>query len=262
MTHSLTIELPEVVYQSLREEAAQKGKGRRYIHSLFEDTLMGWRSQAYRRSTKSGSLAHALNGVFDYKKVVPDYVEQARKLGHTKSPQELWQTLLNFPAQKWREAPMHGDMHGNNVRVRNNDAIIIDLANTAIGPLCADLASLDVWFSFELPGKEQTIPARDTWTKAVTELYSLEQVTRLRKVESVDVGLEWLRGCIRQIRMISGAICECETEYPTAVAIYLLRRATYAAGNEEDEYRRVYAYWLGAMLVEDLTRQFDSAVVT
>lgn len=26
MTHSLTIELPEVVYQSLREEAAQKGK--------------------------------------------------------------------------------------------------------------------------------------------------------------------------------------------------------------------------------------------
>ena len=26
MTHSLTIELPEVVYQSLREEATQKGK--------------------------------------------------------------------------------------------------------------------------------------------------------------------------------------------------------------------------------------------
>ena len=26
MTHSLTIEIPEIVYQSLREEAAQKGK--------------------------------------------------------------------------------------------------------------------------------------------------------------------------------------------------------------------------------------------
>lgn len=34
-------------------EAVLKGKGSRYIHALFEETLLGWRSQAYRTSERS-----------------------------------------------------------------------------------------------------------------------------------------------------------------------------------------------------------------
>lgn len=243
-------------------EAVQKGKGSRYIHALFEDTLMGWRSQAYRNPPTPSRIANSLSTAFKYEKVDSAFVEQAQQWGLVKTPKELWEHLLNLPAQPLRNAPMHGDMHGENVRVRNNDSIIIDLANAEIGPLCADLASLDVWLSFEVSGDQHMIPDRAAWTAVVRDLYAPEKVSLLPNMENVDVGLDWLRGSIRQIRMISGAICECDTEYSTAVAIYLLRRASYTADTDEDAYRRAFAYWLGAQLVENLSLQTTNTTVT
>src|SRR5439155_26928632 len=118
--------------------------------------------------------------------------------------------------------------------------------------------SLDVRLCFEVPSIAYPIPTGTTWTAVASELYSPQRVTKPPREESVDVSLEWLRGCIRTIRMISSSICECATEYPTAVALYLLRRACYPPRGEDnlrreaDGYRRAYAYWLGAQLVEDL----------
>ena len=56
----------------------------------------------------------------------------------------MWESLLGLTGQKYRAAPMHGDLHGNNVRVRGGDAIVIDLASIASGPLVADLAGLSL----------------------------------------------------------------------------------------------------------------------
>lgn len=244
-------------------QAVLNGKGPRYIHALFEDTLMGWRSQAYRRQPMKCRLANSLNDVFKWE-VVPDQtVQQAKQHGPVRTPKELWEQLLNLPEQDFRYAPMHGDMHAENVRVRNNDAIIIDLANARDGPLCADVASLEVWLAFQVPSSLKQIPDREVWMQVVKELFSPTEVTRPPRLASADVGLDWLRGCIRQTRMIAGAICECETEYPTAIALHLLRRAQYPDESDEDAYRRGYAYFLGSQLVEWLaTKSLASGSVS
>lgn len=248
-------------------EVAQKGNGARYIHTLFENTLMGWRSHADSLPMASGKLADALSDVFDYKRVLPKYIEAARQRGLDKPPEEIWLSLLNLEGQYWREATMHGDMHGENVRVRDSDAIVIDLAKTrSKGPLSADLASLDVWLSFKLPSDSQEFPKREEWTAVVDDLYKPEHVSQMPRTENVDVGIDWLRSCIRQVRMISSATCECPTEYATAIALYLLRRATReqeflndGTRHSEDEYRRGYAYFLGAKIVDWLTTQPNDA---
>jgi len=215
---------------------------------------MGWRSQAYRRKPMKCRLANSLNDVFKWEMVLGQTVQQAKQHGSVRTPKELWEQLLNLPEQDFYHAPMHGDMHAENVRVRNNDAIIIDLANARDGPLCADVASLEVWLAFQVPSTDKHIPNRAVWEMVVKDLFSPVEVTRPPRLASADVGLDWLRGCIRQTRMIAGAICECETEYPTAIALHLLRRAQYLVeSDEEDAYRRGYAYFLGSQLVEWLT---------
>jgi Ser/Thr protein kinase RdoA (MazF antagonist) len=50
---------------------------------------------------------------------------------------------------------MHGDLHGENVRVRNGNAILIDFASVCSGPLTADLAALETCLAFELPPEER-----------------------------------------------------------------------------------------------------------
>lgn len=241
---------------------AQKGDGARYIHSLFENTLMGWRGHADRIDTKRGTLATKLDGIFRYEDVHPMYVEAARQRGIDETPKAIWEHLLDLRDQAWREGIMHGDMHGENVRVRDSDAIVIDLEKTrANGPLSADLASLDVWLSFKVP-VASPLPARDVWTAVVDDLYAPKAVREMPATESVDVGLDWLRACIRQTRMISAASCKCATEYATTVAVYLLRRATRLPDlledgerSAEDQYRRGYAYYLGAKLVQALSTE-------
>jgi hypothetical protein len=236
------------------------GKGPRYIHALFEETLMGWRSQAYQRPPAKGSLSARLDHVFKYERVVDKHVERAREFGNVHSPRELKARLLDVGQQTWREAPMHGDLHAENVRVRGDDAIIIDLEKVATGPLCADIASLEVWLAFEVPPR--TVPNRELWTSLVGTLFAPESVSRPPNLASTHEGMDWLRACVRHTRMISGAVCECSTEYVTAIALHLLRRACYDRGaadvhSQEDTYRRAYAYYLGSRLVDGLA---DGAV--
>lgn len=237
-------------------EAVLDGRGPRYIHALFEETLMGWRSQAYQHPPRKGRLARTLRDTFKWEKVKQEHVDRASEFGEVQSPRHLWEALLNVPEQTWREAPMHGDMHAENVRVRNDDAIIIDLAKAGMGPLCADIASLEVWLSFEVPSEPKKIPNREDWTVIVREMYSPQNVARPPNLATTDVGTDWLRACARQTRMFGGAICECNTEYATAIAVHLLRRACYSRDEgdalylAEDAYRRALAYQLGSSLVD------------
>lgn len=232
--------------------AVQSGKGPRFIDALFEDTLFGWRRQAYRNPPQRHKMASALKDVFRYEAVLAEHVTRAAEFGPVRPAHELWEDLLSLPELQLRYAPMHGDMHGLNVRVRDNDAIIIDLAKTHLGPLCADLASLDVWLSFEPPF---TPVDRSVWLSLVKELYSPAGLAKPPIEETADTGIEWLHGSIRKIRMHSAAICDAPAEYQAAVALYLLRRACYAARGDkpdEDAYRRAAAYWLGSELVSAL----------
>jgi hypothetical protein len=207
-------------------------------------------------------LACSLDSVFKWDKVPQKTVDRAAEHGAVYSQKDLWEQLINLPEQRWRAAPMHGDMHAENVRVRNNDAIIIDLANVRSGPLCADVASLEVWLAFEVPSSPDQVPDRAVWTQVVNQLYAPADVSRPPNLGTTDVGLDWLHSCARQTRMIGSAICECDTEYATAIALHLLRRAQYVEdGSEEDAYRRGLAYFLGSQLVCWLTMKASTVTV-
>jgi len=236
-------------------QAVLQGRGRRYIHALFEDTLMGWRSQAYRTTPTRTRIANVLRSVFSWEKVPAETVRLAAAVGNVAQPQVIWERLISLPDHEIRMSPMHGDMHGENVRVRNGDSIIIDLANVGIGPLFADLASLEVWLAFEMPRTALASADEARWQKLVTELFEPGRVLRPPALASRDQTLDWLTGCVRQTRMLAHAVCGSEVEYATAIALYLLRRAQYVDMSVDgDQHRRAVAYYLASQIVEWLSR--------
>jgi hypothetical protein len=235
-------------------QAVLAGKGPRYIHALFEETLLGWRSQSYHRDVRKGRIASSLTKVFSRERVLDVNLDAARTHGEVLTPKAAWELLLNLPEQAWRSGSIHGDMHGENVRVRNNDAIIIDLAKATSGPISCDVASLEVWLAFEVPADSTAVPNRDVWLKTVTDLFDFANVATPPPLSCPAVGLEWLHACIRQTRMTASSISECANEYATVVALHLLRRAQHSRDNNlEDAFRRGVAYFLGSRLVEALT---------
>jgi len=236
-------------------QAILDGKGTRQIHALFEDTLMGWRSQAYRREPSTHSIAGALQRVFDWRKVKPEHVATARELRKVYEPKVAWERLLNLPEQRWRAAPIHGDLHPENVRVRGSDSIIIDLANVHEGPLCADLASFEVWVAFQVPEDAKKLPKEAAWVEFVEQHFSPENIDRPPGMVETEHGLHGLRACLRETRMIANSIRECASEYAIVTAIQLLRRACYASDGDLDRARRGRAYALGCGIIEALSER-------
>jgi len=126
--------------------------------------------------------------VFRYEDVQPTYIEAARVRGIDETPKAIWEHLLDLRDQEWREGNHARDMHGENVRVRDSDAIIIDLEKTrANGPLSADLACLDVWLSFKVPAV-LPLPAREVWTRWWTISTLPQAVREMPATESVGRG--------------------------------------------------------------------------
>ena len=123
-------------------ECAQAGSGEKYIAALFDETLAGWGKRA--DSHKGSNSVVAALAAYDRHASIPSHrVKQAELLfgGEVRPPTNLWRGLLSAPRQSWQECVMHGDMHGDNVRVRKDDAIVIDFAQADKGPACADAAS-------------------------------------------------------------------------------------------------------------------------
>jgi hypothetical protein len=133
-------------------DLARRNVAAQAVTSLVEETLGGWRDQAYAKDPVEGSVAAAMAAadMCRPKKIKEKYAEGAAREGVTIKPDELWEALLALP-QRYRLAPAHGDLHGENVRVRNGHAILIDLSSVTQGPLTADLAALETWLAFQLP---------------------------------------------------------------------------------------------------------------
>ncbi|MGY3135345.1 hypothetical protein ACVWZM_006027 [Bradyrhizobium sp. USDA 4501] len=86
---------------------------------------------------------------------------------------EVWKQLTTL-RQHYRLAPAHGDLHGENVRVKNDQAILIDLASVLRqAPLTADLAALETWFAFELTPECNREQYEDlVWWSEIDRLYA------------------------------------------------------------------------------------------
>jgi hypothetical protein len=231
------------------------------ISSLFEITLGGWRAQAYAIDEAKGSVAKALEHArfCAPSRIKTSYLEYAKTRGVRATPDQLWTALCSLD-QTYRVAPMHGDLHGENVRVRNGNAILIDFASVAPGPLTADLAALESWFAFELPPEERGEDYQnELWRSVIDRLYT--PATFLHPPEPSDPTSPycWLISTVRQIRHLGIAVQSCPTEYQTAVAVSLLRRCMWDNGCAADKFRRAHGYVIAAGLTTDLKARLSPA---
>jgi hypothetical protein len=128
-------------------DRARRNLAARAVTSLFDETLGCWRDQAFARGLIEGSVADAMYDaeMCRPQDIRPLYPESAQRYGISVGPDEVWKQLTTL-RQHYRLAPAHGDLHGENVRVKNEQAILIDLASVLRqAPLTADLATLETW---------------------------------------------------------------------------------------------------------------------
>ena len=228
-------------------ECAQAGGGERYITALFGETLAGWRKRADLHKGRNSVVA-ALAAYDQHASIPSQRVKQAQLLfgGEVRPPTILWRRLISAPRESWLECVMHGDMHGDNVRVRKDDAIVIDFAQADNGPACADAASLEVWLAFQADGL-----VVKQWQSWVESLYRPDVVDSMLEGAALDEGC-WIHGCLSKIRRIGRSCILGHDEYKRVLAVFLLRYASFEANPsdaEADEFRRCFAYWLANRLV-------------
>jgi hypothetical protein len=239
-----------------------QGRAEAAIRSLFTETLASWRDPEAATRAESGSIAPSLGEVFNYLNVRKSYLEAAAKLGFAREPQQVWEGFLNLPSRSWPRAPIHGDLHAENVRIRANDAILIDLAKATMGPPGADPACMEVWIAFEIPPPCAQME-RTVWLQTVQELFGCYQVMSPPRPDPV-VPNAWLRDAVIHTRRTALASTP-PVDYAITLALYLLRRASFspaAVDTECDAYRRTWAWILGCQLLEavqDIECKYEEA---
>ncbi len=247
-------------------DVAHRGEGSGAIYSLFDEALRGWRLQALEglqytpyasTSAPLASLADSIKAgnerkpLFGPKRIGKRLREVAAHLGVRRSPEQLLDIIEDLPSCAHLRGPIHGDLHGRNVRVHDGRAILIDFYAARIGPLALDPASLEVSIVFDayggdLPhvamGASGRFCARDEWTEFVGRLYERQFVIRPPPPASSPAPREWLWNTVRQVRLLALASSLDPDEYPVALAIQLMRYAGHLSRDEGEEYRRAYAY--------------------
>jgi hypothetical protein len=243
------------------QQVVERGTARGAINSLFGGALRGWRSQAYFDASNIAkcSVAQSLSQYLPSRmtpwkrRTLCEHSKEAESLGAQYPPEEIERMLLALPGKNHRTALMHGDLHGNNIRVHRSEAILIDFASTFRGPLVADPAALDVG----LVMREGTLSV-DDWQQFANDAYELAALRVLPPPGDPTAAAAAIWSSIRLIRQIAFADQVSEFEYATAVAINLLRRASHRPNGPEDSFRRRTAYWVAERLTLELTKSCAS----
>lgn len=226
------------------------------VSSLFETTLGGWRNQAYAVDSVKGSVATALEKARFCvpSRIKTSYLDYAKSCGVRATSDQLWTALCGLD-QTYRVAPMHADLHGENVRVRNGNAILIDFASVCSGPLTTDLAALETWLAFELPPEERREDYENTeWRNVIDRLYTAFSFLHPPEPSDPTSSYCWMISIVRQIRHLGLAVQSCPNEYETAVAVSVLRRCMWDDGCAADRFRRAHGYVVAARLTEHLRK--------
>jgi hypothetical protein len=222
-----------------------QGSASTAITSLFDDALNGWRRQGILRysdlktATVADSLGGAILGGFseDHRKRAEDVFKRAKRFGATLDPQALADKMHALPPHAHRCVLMHGDLHGDNVRVRNGQAILIDFAQVQPGPIVGDPAALDAALALSTPLASDAI-----WKVAIDELYTREALVQLPHASDPGSPSSCFWDAIRQIRRFGLAEESVTGEYAAAVAVFLFRHSFRKPRQGESPDRRPYLY--------------------
>ncbi len=235
-------------------DLARRNVAAQAITALIDETLGGWRDQAYAQDPQERSVALAMMdaGIFNPDRLRSRYREYGRENGVATEFDTLWARLAAVK-QSYRQSPIHGDLHGENVRVRNGQAIVIDLASVSRGPLTSDLAALEVWMAFELPPESSKKEYKNPlWAQEIDRLYTPKAFQHPPGPCEPTSEHCWLATVVRQIRQKGIAVQSCATEYQTAVAVQLLRRCQWDGHESAEHFRREHGYVVAVRLIEDI----------
>jgi hypothetical protein len=218
-------------------ELVTRGTAQMAINSLFEDALRGWRTQAYLSQSGVVEASLAPRGAIRtwderQRRRARDYAAEAREFGATLSAAEIAGLLDSLPALRHRQALCHGDLHGENVRVRAGQAILIDFLAVAPGPLVMDPAALETSLVLKFAADP------DVWRALVSDLYTLENLQSLPQPRAPTAPVNELWNSVRQVRRFGLADQLSANEYATAVAIQLLRHGLRKRDASEQPLRR------------------------
>lgn len=227
------------------------------ITHLFDETLKGWHDQAYGRPPTFGSVALAMEKakVITPSRINPKYLDDDVAGSPVTPPDDLWSALLSLE-QNFRQAPCHGDLHAENVRIQDGRAILIDMASVEVGPVTTDIAALETWIAFSAPnGTNMDVWEDAAWQDHVDCLYRPEFFVSAPEPPEPTHPLRWMTNAVRQLRQ-RGLTAQFEPgEYQSAIAVQLLRRCQWADGETHDIYRRMHGYRIAERLTNNLVTQ-------
>lgn len=246
-------------------DAARAGRAETAISNLFNRTLFRWRDRAKQCEPVQGSLIEAAER-FEIAKpalIQSEYLESERiqRLGTDVS--ELWSQLAEIQFA-YRAATIHGDLHGDNVRVRGDDAILIDLGavkgDTRRGegvPLCFDVAMLEVALVFAYRGEEdgENEFEQPEWEDELRPFYQLHAIQSSPSIDKAPEPDSWLFGCLQRIRAFGIYEQSDPYEYPIALVVALFRWCKFPPGSRQldaDKGRRVVALEIGIKLIQEI----------
>ena len=234
--------------------ALARGDGSQPIHALFEETLAGWSLQAHEESNKGlskGNFFAELRNLFRPDRIAQERIQRAMEMGASLTPPEFITALQALPELAFRQAPVHGDLHAENVRVRGIDSIVIDFESVRHGPIVTDKACLEVSILFTAAND-----SNDGWRPLIDTLYRDEHLQRAPPPPLEPSKREWVWSAVRQIRLLA-ASCEetCGEEYQRALIYSLLRRAGFQDNIPIEEERGDYAYVIAERLLKSIQKR-------
>ncbi|MDQ7995276.1 MAG: hypothetical protein AAGC76_05415 [Luteibacter sp.] len=244
-------------------DAVHAGRGEAALSNLFNRTMNRWRERGWQRATSSESLADAAERlrIVDPSLIRPAYTQcdQAEQAGIDVSG--LWIKLrdIRFPH---RVATIHGDLHGDNVRVRGDDAILIDLGSVkgddrdgGGAPLSFDIAMLEVALVFTRARHETDRSfGQAAWAKEIEPYYRSEAIGKALEATDAPHNGGWMLGCLQRIRAFGIYEQSDGDEYALALAIAMLRMCKFEPQSEADKGRRVRGLLIASRIVEDIHR--------
>lgn len=235
------------------QEVVDRGAGRTPLHSLFEGALRGWRRQAFYGSeyVAETNILHRMGPARPSRYPVYRRAMLHKRRAHhgqdCASFKELEGLLSNLPPMRYRFGMTHGDLHGQNVRVASGDAILLDFASIADGPLTVDPATLDVSLMLDthlITGAE--------WRRVGNEIYTVDALMAPAVPPRPEHPCANLLDALQYVRQMAFGVQLTPYEYPCMIALQLLRKSSYKGADGEQERRRVFAYWLAERLIKDV----------
>lgn len=247
-------------------EVARDGRADAAISNLFTRTLELWRGQAWRCALSSESLVSsaARLEMVAIGKILPKYLD-AKRIQDAKHDFNALSAELDKIRFPHKVATIHGDLHGDNVRVRGDEAVLIDLGavkgTDKVGegaPLSFDVAMLEVSLIFTCTDQENDTGDFDQveWENSIRAFYALDKIKNSPPRPGPPSEDSWRYGVLQRLRGFSGYDQSDQVEYAIALVIAMWRWCKFEPLSKADLGRRVAALAISAQLVEEIVRDW------